>query len=177
MNDFRIIKNQLSGLSFAEQYRFLYQTIAVLCEEQGIKDPFSYARSKEILAAIELGHTVADEFSGADAIDENGEEVEYKSTIDKRCKGAYTGISVQPTWEEQVKYLREEKLLKYNRHFYNRFADGRLVESWSLTGQQVYDILLPKLEKAYARVSTLKDPRLAASVSWTEIKNNGVRVL
>lgn len=171
------IKDLLTSFTFEEQYRFLYQTIAEICEEQGIKDPFSYARSKEILAAIELGHTVADDFSGADAIDENGEEVEYKSTIDKHCKGAYTGISVQSDWPEQVRYLREEKLLKYNRHFYNRFADGRLVESWSLTGQQVYDILLPKLERKFDTVLQKKDPRLSATINWSEIKNNGVRVI
>jgi hypothetical protein len=171
------IKDILASFTFEEKYRFLYQTIAEICKEQGIKDPFSYARSKEILAAIELGHTVADDFSGADAIDENGEEVEYKSTIGKRCKGAYTGISVQPSWPEQVRYLREEKLLKYNRHFYNRFANGRLVESWSLTGQQVYDILLPKLLSKFDTVLEKKDPRLSATISWSEIKNNGVRVI
>ena len=61
-----------------QEYRELYEKMAQLCDQQGWGDPFSYARSKEIYAATVLGHQVAKDFSGADAID-NGEEVEYKS--------------------------------------------------------------------------------------------------
>ena len=44
-------------------------------------DPF-YARSREIHLAGVLGHTIADDYSGADAYDEDG-PCEYKSTIGK----------------------------------------------------------------------------------------------
>tara|TARA_R110000765_G_scaffold406982_1_gene504088 strand:+ start:119 stop:619 length:501 start_codon:yes stop_codon:yes gene_type:complete len=161
------------------KYIKLYQEMADLCEECGWGDPFSYARSKEIYAACVLGHRMPgpNDYSGADAINERGEEVEYKSTIGKSVKGSYTGISVQATWEEQDRYLREEKLAKYPEHFYNRFDGGKLVESWKLTGQQVYDILLPKLRRKYPTILQKKDPRLSADITTGDLKQHGTRIL
>lgn len=160
-----------------DRYIKLYRELAQLCDEQGWGDPFSYARSKEIYATLSLGHTMPKDYSGADGINERGEGVEYKSTIGAKVKGAYTGISVQETWEKQVRYLREEKILKYPEHYFNRFENGELVESWKLTGQQVYDILLPKLKKNFATALGKKDPRLCANISNREIVKNGIRIL
>jgi hypothetical protein len=173
----RVNKPQEIKINSKQKYIQLYSQMANLCEQEGWGDPFSYARSKEIYAACVLGHKVATDYSGADAINEKGEQVEYKSTIGDRIQGAYTGISVQPTWKEQVKYLLEEKIAKYPQHFYNRFQNGQLVESWSLTGRQVYDILLPKLKKKYPTVLTKKDPRLSATVTATEIYAKGTKVI
>ena len=162
-----------------DKYIQLYQKMADLCEQEGWGDPFSYARSKEIYAACVHGHKMPgpSDYSGADAINQKGEEVEYKSTIGPKIKGSYTGISVQPTWEQQLKYLMEEKLGKYPEHYYNRFANGKLVESWKLTGEQVCDILVPKLERKFSTVLSQKDPRLSATVTTEEIKQHGTRVL
>ena len=160
-----------------EEYKKLYERMARLSAEQGWGDPFSYARSKEIYAAIELGHTIAKDFAGADAYNKAGQPVEYKSTTGEKVKGSYTGISVRDSWEDQVHYLREEKLAKYPEHFYNRFNNGRLAESWQLSGQQVFDLLLPKLEKKYPTVLSKKDPRLSANVTNTEINKYGKKVL
>ena len=77
-----------------EKSRDLYEQMYDLCEEQGGGAPFSYARSREIYMAGLLGHKVADDYSGEDAIDESG-RCEYKSTIGKSVKGTYNGISVQ----------------------------------------------------------------------------------
>lgn len=168
-------------MTLEEQYVYYYKKLADVSKQMGSGDPFSYARSKEILAAVKLGHVVAKKYSGADAYLKTGEPVEYKSTIQSSVKASYTGISVQETWEQQVKYLKEEKILKYPFHFMNRFKDGELVESWRLTGQQVYDILLPKLEKQFTarqgNSDVVKDPRLGATISNTEIVKNGVRVI
>ncbi|MBU98203.1 MAG: hypothetical protein CL429_03825 [Acidimicrobiaceae bacterium] len=160
-----------------QKYIRLYKEMSDLCEQQRWGDPFSYARSKEILAAIELGHTVADTFSGADAFRTAAkvEPLEYKSTTGKTCKGSYTGVSVQPTWEEQEAYLREKKLAPYD-HFYNRFENGKLAESWEVPGQDVYNTLLPKMKAKYDTVLTKKDPRLSAVMSWDEIQTFGKRV-
>ena len=95
-----------------EKYRDLYEQMYDLCEEQGWGDPFSYARSREIYMAGLLGHKVADDYSGEDAIDEDG-GCEYKSTIGKSVNGTYNGISVQDTWELQEKYIVEDKIGKY----------------------------------------------------------------
>ncbi len=162
-----------------DEQRFIehYQAMVKLCYKNGWGDPMSFARSKEIYAAGVLGHTVSDTLSGADAYNQNGEPVEYKSTIQKSIKGSYTGISVQPTWKKQVAYLQEDKILKYPEHYFNRFEAGELVESWVLKGSQVYDILYPKLAKKYPNVLKLKDPRLAANVTKREIYKFGKKVI
>ena len=72
-------------MSPEEKYMQLFKQMSQVCDEQGWGDPFSYARSKEIYATCVLEHKVADSFSGADAFNQNGEPVEYKSTIGKRC--------------------------------------------------------------------------------------------
>ena len=160
-----------------QEYRNLYESMAQLCAAQGWGDPFSYARSKEIYAATVLGHNVAQTFSGADAFNQQGDPVEYKSTINKNNKGSYTGISVQPTWEEQEKYLTDKKIGKYPEHFYNRFNGGKLVESWKMDGKTVLRLLTPKLRRKFDTVLQKKDPRLSAEITWTEIKKHGTKVL
>ena len=158
-----------------QQYVELFETMTNLCEREVWGDPFAFTRSREILMACELGHTIAQTLSGADAFDEDG-ECEYKSTIAESIKGSYTGISVQPTWEEQVKYLKEDKIAKYKNHYYGRFADGKVVEIWRLDGDKVFDIILPKIEKKYPTILTKKDPRLSAGVAQTEIYKYGERI-
>jgi len=160
-----------------QEYQKLYERMARLCEEQGWGDPFSYARSKEIYAATVLGHNVASDYSGADAVGPDGSLYEYKSTIGKTCKGSYTGISVQETWEEQEAYLTEDKIGKYPEHYYNRFDGGRLVESWKMNGAKVLELLLPKLKKKFPTVLSKKDPRLSADITWSEIRKFGQKVI
>ena len=116
-------------------------------------------------------------YAGADGINEKGQPVEYKSTTGKKCQGSYTGISVHRNWQEQEKYLVTEKLGKYPEHFYNRFEDGKLIESWKLSGKKVLDILLPKLAKKFNTVNQQKDPRLAATVTWKDIQRHGEQVI
>ena len=173
-----------------QKFCYHFNEMAELCGEQGWgNDPFNYSRSKEIYASIVLGHKVADTFSGADAFNSKGEPVEYKSTIGKNNKGSYTGISVKATWEEQEAYLENEKIAKYPEHFYNRFQNGKLVESWKLDGDTVLSILKPKLRKKFDTLQKKiqemlqqgkpppADPRLSAQVSWTEIQRHGTKVI
>ena len=151
-----------------------------LCMDNGWGDPFSYARSREIYMAIVMQHTIASTYSGADAF-ENGElgPVEYKSTTRSKISGTYNGISVQPTWGEQMKYLYSDKICKYLNHFFARFEDGKIVEMWQLTADKVLTLLVPKLKKQYDRFKTSKpkDPRLGATITMTEIHNNGIRII
>lgn len=160
-----------------EEYSNLYHRMAELSLEQGWGDPFSYARSKEILAANCLGHSIADTLSGADAYNSNGDPLEYKSTIGKKIKGSYTGISVQETWEEQVRYLIQDKIGKYPEHYYNRFENGALVESWMLSGTKVLELLLPKLRAKFDTVLEKKDPRLSANITNKEILTYGKKII
>ena len=163
--------------NFRKEYERQYISLATLCEnEPGVGDPFSYARSKEILTAIVLKHWLSATLSLGDGIDEVG-ECEYKSTVQPTIQGAYTGISVQDTWEEQEKYLREEKIGKYQYHYIQRFAGSKgIVESWKLRGEDVLNILLPKLKKQYGTVLSKKDPRLNANLTKKEIHEYGIQL-
>ena len=161
-----------------QKFQQLFEEMYQLCEKQGWGDPFSYARSREIHLAGILGHKVADTYSGADAIDNYG-ECEYKSTIANSINGTYNGISVQDTWEEQERYLIEEKLGKYSNHYIARYEGGKVVEVWKLTGDDVLMILLPKLKKDWERKihGKHKDPRLSGSLTRKEIYQYGTQIV
>jgi len=159
----------------ASRFKELYEEMYSLC---GGSDPFSYARAREIYMAVTFGHTVADTYSGADAYD-GDIPLEYKSTIGKSINATYNGISVQDSWEEQERYIIEDKIGKYPYHYYARFADGKIVEAWKLTGEKVLEILLPKIKKQYfnKKNGNAKDPRIGVTVSQKEIKENGEKVI
>ena len=160
-----------------EKFMYHAEEVAKLCKRNNWGDAFSYARGKEILAAGVLGHQVAQTLAGPDAFLPDGSPVEYKSTTAKNVRGSYTGISVQPTWTEQEKYLKEEKIANYPEHYYNRFEDMALVESWMVYGDVVYDITLPKFKAKYPTVLKKKDPRLSAQMSTGDIRKYGTRVI
>tara|TARA_B100000925_G_scaffold203361_1_gene154341 strand:+ start:250 stop:771 length:522 start_codon:yes stop_codon:yes gene_type:complete len=171
--------NDSTPMTPEQKFQQLFEEMYSLCGEQGWGDPFSYARSREIHLAGLLGHTVADDYSGADAFDENGKPLEYKSTINKNINGTYNGISVQDTWEDQEEYLINDKIGKYDNHFIARYEDGKVVEVWKLSGDDVLGILLPKLKKDWNRKinGNHKDPRLSATISKKEIYAVGTCVL
>ena len=153
-------------------YLDLFQQIYDVCERNGWGDPFNYSRSREIMMAIVMKQKIADTYSGADGYDEHG-GAEYKSTIRKNIKGTYNGISIQPTWLEQVKYLTDEKIGKYENHYFARFDGAKIVELWVLSAHDVLHVLLPKLKKKYHSKALRKDPRLGATVTKTDIYKYG----
>ena len=161
-----------------EQFQELYKKLYTLCEEQGWGDPFSYARSREIHMAGILGHRINDDYSGADAFDEDG-GCEYKSTIAKSINATYNGISVQDTWNDQERYLVEDKIGKYKNHYYARYEGAEVAEIWKLNATNVLHILLPKVKKQYPkkRSGNAKDPRIGVTVSRKEIYQMGLQVL
>ena len=159
-----------------QQYQQLFEQMYALCSEHNWGDPFSYARSREIHLAGLLGHTVADDYSGADAYDENNNPVEYKSTIGKKLTATYNGISVQDTWENQVKYLEEEKIGKYKHHYYARYKSGKVIEVYRLHADVVLSILLPKLKEQFEDKRVKKDPRLGHTISNKLILQYGEKV-
>ena len=160
-----------------KKFSELFEQIYSLCEENDWGDPFNYARAREIYLANLLGHKVADTFSGGDAVDHKG-ECEYKTTTTDSINGTYNGISVKETWEEQEKYIVEDKIGKYHNHYIARFEGSRVVEIWKLKYDDVLKILLPKIKKSYkkGKYSNLADPRIGVSLSAKEIKKNGEKI-
>mgnify|MGYP002853704098 FL=1 len=163
-----------------QKYRKLYESLYRLCEKEGWGDPFSYARSREIHMAGLLGHTVADDYSGADAYDEEG-GCEYKSTIADKINATYNGISVQDTWEEQERYVVEEKIGNYRNHYYARYEGGKVAEVWKLKYWDVLKAILPKVKKQYKAIQdgtrNSKDPRIGAIIPQSYIYEHGVQVI
>tara|TARA_R110002124_G_scaffold255971_2_gene421573 strand:+ start:1875 stop:2369 length:495 start_codon:yes stop_codon:yes gene_type:complete len=160
-----------------EKLMYHLNTADKICDGLNLGDVWSFARFKEVVAAYYLGHTLSKTLSGPDAFLPDGRPVEYKSTTGDKVKGAYTGVSVQRTWEEQDKYLEEEKIGKYAEHYYNRFEGIKLIESWVVPGNVVYELLRPKFEVKYPSVLEKKDPRLSATMSTRDIKKYGKRVI
>ena len=160
-----------------EKYQQLFEQMYQICEENNWGDPFSYARSREIHLAGLLGHRVADYYSGADSYDNNNNPVEYKSTIGKKLTATYNGISVQNTWEDQVKYLKEDKIGMYKHHYYARYKSGKVIEVYRLHADVVLSILLPHLKKQFEDKRVKKDPRLGYTISNKLILQYGEKVI
>ena len=160
-----------------EKYQQLFEEMYSLCNANNWGDPFSYARSREIHLAGILGHRVADDYSGADAYDSDNNPVEYKSTIGKKLTATYNGISVQNSWEDQVTYLKEDKIGKYKDHYYARYQSGKIVEVYKLTSDVVLSILLPHLKKQFEDKRVKKDPRLGYTISNKLILQYGEKVI
>lgn len=161
-----------------EKYLELYRQMYDLCQEKGWGDPFSYSRAKEIYMASILGHKVTGTYSGSDGYDENG-EYEYKSTITKKISATYNGISVQDTLEEQIEYIKKDKIGKYTKHFCARFNGAEIEELYEMRVEDVLDILLPKIIKKYKSTSNKKkkDPRLGVTLTTKDIKTYGKKII
>lgn len=173
----------LNTLSPQAQYKILFKTMHNICATNNWGDPFSYARSREIFMSHDLNHTIADTYSGEDAfiIDNNTKiKFEYKSTIQSSIQGNYSGISVKDTLDEQIKYVTDEKIGCYHSHYFSRFENGDIAETWEMQGDQVLKLLLPKIVKKFNAAKSAKkqkaDPRIAVTLSKTEITKFGTRI-
>ena len=145
----------------------LFTIMDTFASQNGYGDVFSYGRGREIMQAIYNGHKIANTYSGADGIDKNGDGSEYKSTIQQKILATYNGLSCKPTWEKQVCYLKNDKIGKYKYHYFSRFQDGKIVEMWKASSDDVLNILLPQLSKKYHKPDRSKnaDPRLSGRLN------------
>lgn len=158
------------------RFKSIFKEMYKLCEKNNWGDPYSYARSREILMAIELNHKIADTYSGADGIDKNGKEVEYKSTIGKKLNVTYSGISKKSTWEKQLDYIKKEKIGKYHEHFYARFDGPIIVEIWKVDADSLVEHIIPKLKNVFFSKKIKADPRLCVNVNEKFIKSKGIKI-
>ena len=158
-----------------EKYRDLYeQMYDYVKNRDGVIHSLMQGQEKSIWQVYLV--ISADDYSGEDAIDEDG-GCEYKSTIGKSVNGTYNGISVQDTWELQEKYIVEDKIGKYQNHYYARFKGGKVEEVWKLGCDVVLDLLLPKIKKQFDEgTSHKKDPRIGVSIGQKEIESYGQRI-
>jgi hypothetical protein len=170
-----------AGAGAADKLMILHELLTEHCHDEDWGDQGSYAKVKEFVTAVTLGHIIpSNKNAGADAFTPEGQPCEYKSTTQKTCRGTYTGCSSKEyVWEKFEEYLKVEKIGPY-QHFYSRFdkQTGKLVECWTMDGDVVLELLLPKFKKKWPKYQegTLSDNRPAANISWTEIQKYGTKV-
>lgn len=156
------------------EFAMLFEQMYKLSLENNWGDTFSYNRAREIHMANYLGHNVAQNYSGADAIDKDGNEVEYKSTISKDIHATYNGISVHHNWEAQEEYLRKHKIGKYKMHYFARYDGAKIAEMYEMTADDVLEFILPKLKIQFEKErKNKKDPRLGVSIPKKYIEAKG----
>lgn len=162
-----------------EEFADLFDKMYELCIKNNWGDPFNYSRAREIYMANALGHKIAPTFSGADGFKDKEMTipVEYKSTTQDKIQATYNGISRQETWDEQVEYLKNEKICKYKHHYIARFEMGKIVEMYKIDGDKVCEHLVPKLKKQFENKKIKKDPRLGASMSTKYILENSEKII
>ena len=165
-----MIDNTMSNLQ--QEWLDTFDKLQELSTQLDVGDCFNYNRGREIHTCFTLGIQVSPTLSGSDGVDKDG-ECELKSTIGKKITASYNGISVFPTWEEEVDYLINDKIGKYTNHYITRYNGSRMVECYKMKGDDVLMLLLPKLRKQYHSKSTRKDPRLSATLSTKEIQSYG----
>lgn len=163
------------ALTAQQEFANLFERMYEICNENNWGDPFNYSRSREIHMANTLRHQIAQTLSGADAFDQDG-ECEYKTTVGDKINATYNGISVKSTWEEQVSYLKNEKIGKYENHYYARYEGGKIVEIFKMKADKVLDFILPKLEQKYYSDRKAADPRLGITIPRGYIVQNAVLV-
>ena len=71
-----------------------------------------------------------------------------------------------------------EKVLPFSvrYHYYARFEGTKILEMWMLKADRVLKLLIPKLKRNFNNVKNLKDPRLVATISKTDIVKYGKRI-
>jgi len=160
-----------------KEIKYHVDSLFKLSETLGLGDPFSYNRMREILMAICLEHDVSKDYAGGDAVDKDGEEVEYKSTIQPNLNGTYHGISNYNNWDEQWSYICNKKIGCYKWHYIARFEGYKIVEIWKISGEKVLRLLEPALKRSWLTRHKRKDPRLGAVLTKTQIQDLGEKII
>jgi len=143
---------------------------------------------RETSASLQGGQEPSTKKTGADCyetVDGTKEECERKSRVGQ-LQGNYTGISLHPTWEEQLKYILEKKIGNCAYHFFDHICEstGVIVESWRMDADTLLKLKLPSLKKQWEKRmkqfregSPPKDPRLSFTLGATAIRKYGVQII
>ena len=166
-------------MTLEEEFVYYFEKLYEISDKAGWgDDPVSYGRAKEIIMSIKMKHIISPTLSGADGFFE-GKPKEYKTTIGN-SGFLYNGLSNYDNWEDQFTYLRDNKICKYDEHFFALFdrKKGEIKEIWCLTGEKVFEILIPKIKRKYDKMmkTTLRDGRLGTSLTFNEVKANGKQI-
>ena len=154
-----------------------------VCDEMDWGDPFAAGRIREIILANYLNHKIGESLHKEDAINEDGDKIEYKTVLELLgLKGRYD-VSWQPTWELQLDYLKNEKIANNKFHYFATFTNNcKLVSVYQMTGEKALELLLPKIQKKFNNFKAkeklnLKNMSLHATLSKKQIIENSIKIL
>ena len=168
--------------SLEDQFEETARKLLNIAAKLGYGDPFASGRAREILLAKLLGHKVHTELHGPDARIWNEEAghfltFEYKTSFEKYGLHGRYDVSWQPTWEEQKRYLKHEKIGGKHSHYFATFDQQyNVVDVYSIPGKKVHELLLPKFEEKYRGKETItknKISTLYAQLGSPDIQKHG----
>ena len=86
-------------------------------------------------------------------------------------------IGVITPYRGQLQYLKDYKICKYEKHYFARFRNGEIVEAYVLSGEDVLQLILPRVKKQFEEgTSHKKDPRIGVTIGHKQIKKYGTRI-
>ena len=155
------------------------ENLVNIFEELGLGDPFGAGRAREAILASFLEHKLGEDLHGCDAYTDDGNIYEYKTTLVSSGLAGRYDVSTQPTWEEQVEYLTEDKIANNTYHYYATFTSKlELVSVWKMDGKTVLDLLLPKIKHKFFQDKThLRVQGIHATLSAKDIRENAIKLL
>lgn len=173
MLNFKNLSQEERNKKFLE----LCSEIDELAEASGWGDWCGYNRVRELVSNITLGFDMPRSYAGPDGINNTGEGCEHKSTINEELKGNYRGLPYDRDFEVQAKLL-EKKILSLPKHYFSRFRRNstRIEEIWEMDAEDVYKILIPKVQKQHPDLQSKKDPRPSGALTKKEITSYGRKI-
>ena len=173
------------GKTKAKQAIFHLIKAQELFDDLGWGDLSNYARGKECYLAHRLGHRVGKMGGGPDAVDNNGDTCEYKSTTLsgylpsgelKSHTWNFNGMSYFPTWKQQKEWLCEHMKEIKGGNYFAIFERGKIVSAWRVESDDLLPIMIKKLHKKYPKLPYSKDPRPGVSITLNIVKELGSKL-
>lgn len=159
---------------FAKKYAELVQ----LAHLMDVGDPFGAGRAREIILSGILEHKIGDKLHGIDAQSFCATKTyEYKTWLDSCYPTARYDVSWCDTWENQVEYLKHNKIANHEFHFFASFTVfGEVTAIYKMSGEKVLELLLPKLQRKFYAPKK-RSGVLYASLTQKDLREHAEKII
>jgi len=161
-----------------KQFAKKYEELVQLAQLMEVGDPFGPGRAREIILAGILGHKIGDTLHGIDAQSFCGKKTyEYKTSLSTTYLTPRYDVSWCDTWENQVEYLKLNKIANHEFHFFASFTIfGEVTAIYKMSGEKVLELLLPKLQRKFYAPKK-RSGVLYASLSEKDLRKHAEKIL
>ena len=138
-------------MTLQEQFTKKYAELVQIANQMDVGDPFGAGRAREIILSGILGHKIGSDLHGIDAESFCGKETyEYKTSLSTKYLTPRYDVSWCDTWENQIEYLKQNKIANHEFHFFASFTIlGEVTAIYKMSGDKVLELLLPKLQRKF----------------------------